>query len=217
MPSRRTVVTTVGATLSAPLGGCSQSASGELSPPFEAVTEPGAGQPVSLEVEPTREYTYVPEDDAVRYETTGPERVTHAKRMPFEEWGTRRANEHAYQRLNSRLDEEFPDRQLVRTAMGHLPVWELTSGKNSAERSDLEFKRAVEIGLKVLYYHVYDHNGDRVETPHVSWDALVNSVPRAIELTMLFPEREYTAILPVLCEQELHTLDREEKPSTYGL
>lgn len=67
------------------------------------------------------------------------------------------------------------------------------------------------------YYHVYDRNGDHVETPSVSWDALVDAVPRAIAVTMLFPERGYTAVLPVLCEQELHTLDRGENPPPCGL
>jgi predicted small lipoprotein YifL len=203
MPARRGVLTTMGAMLSLSISGCSQDGPIELDPPFEEQARLGEAPAMSFEVEPTHEYMYLPEEHAVRYETSGPQHVTHEEQLSFAEWGTRRATHHAYERLQSLLETEFPDHDLITTWMGSLPVWEIADGTTEPQTPESEFKRAVELGLKVEYYHVYDANGELRRTPDIPWKTLIATVPRTMDVTMLFPERRYTAILPVQCRREL--------------
>lgn len=63
------------------------------------------------------------------------------------------------------------------------------------------FKRDREIGPTVNHSTMYDRQGALVSSPKVAFEALVEATPRTMEVTMEFPEGEYTAILPVLCSK----------------
>jgi len=63
------------------------------------------------------------------------------------------------------------------------------------------FKRAGPITPTVFHEHTDNRDGEITIEPSVSFQAIVNPTPRTIDVTMLFPEREYSTILPAVCKR----------------
>lgn len=203
MPSRRAVLATLGVTLAAPTSGCSGGASNRLTPAVESRQRLGAASQILVTTNPTRKYTYLPEEDAVRYE----ERfngVTHTERMPFEEWGTRRATEHARARLWSRFTARYQHFETVASGVGMVAAYELAPGDSGITPTEADFKRAINIAPKLYYYVRYaEQTGEIVQSPPIAWEEFVATVPRTVAVAIQFPEREYRAVLPGVCVRDV--------------
>ncbi|WP_152417971.1 hypothetical protein [Haloferax elongans] len=164
-------------------------------PKVEPISRLGGGSPVELSVQPEREYEYLETEDKVRV------RYDHGSdTTPFGEWGTLRATEHASRYVKTTLQEQSLLKTGVSVGMGIVKLDELTetSGEKPVES---EFNRDREIGPIVSHMHHYSRDGTLLSSPAVSFDTLVKATPRTMEVTMEFPERDYTAILPVLCRK----------------
>jgi len=196
---RRTVLTGASAALSLLLAGCSSGidANDEFDPDVEPVERLGAAPPVSIEAEPEREYEYRPESDSVRVEFDEGETAT----MPFDEWGTRRATDHAVDHVYSLLEAESLTGTSISVGQGRAVVSELDRTTAADAPPTPGFDRDVQIAPIVSHEHRYDRDGELVSDPSVSFDAIVEATPRTVDVTVLFPEREYAATLPVVCKR----------------
>ncbi|WP_327053544.1 hypothetical protein [Halomicrococcus gelatinilyticus] len=196
---RRTVLAGTGTALSLLLAGCSNGidANDEFDPDVEPVERVGGAPPVSIEAEPEREYEYRPGSDSVRVEFDGGETAT----MPFDEWGTRRATDHAVDHVYSLLAEQSLAGTGVSVGQGEAVLSELDRTTAEDAPSAPELDRDAQFAPVVFHEHRYDRNGDLVSEPSVSFDAIVEATPRTVDVTVLFPEREYAATLPVVCQR----------------
>lgn len=162
-------------------------------PPFERVSRLGGASGVELSAQPERDYEYLEDEDhvLVQYESG-------SDTIPFDEWGTLRATDHAVNDIGTRLEARSLHKSGVRLGTGVVALDELT--ETSGERPvESDFKRDRDIGPIVSHLHHYARDGTLLSSPTVSFDALVEATPRTMTVTMEFPERSYTAILPVLC------------------
>jgi len=85
--------------------------------------------------------------------------------------------------------------------MGTVVLSEIDWAGTSSPPTEDEFSRDAEFGTKVYHLHHYDRNGGLLNEPSVSFDDVVSATSRKIEITIVFSEREYTAVLPVLCHR----------------
>jgi hypothetical protein len=165
----------------------------DFEPDIEEKIKLGQADPVSTEAEPEREYEYLEEDDAVLIEyNTG-----RTNRMPFDEWGTRRAVAAGADYIQQRLEQKEWGSE-ISFARG---VVELTDLEGDVDES--EFDRDIRLGIKLNYYIGYSRDGEKQFEPEVDFSKVVDATPRKIEVTMLFPEQEYTAVLPVICRRNV--------------
>ncbi|WP_299234445.1 hypothetical protein [Natronomonas sp.] len=200
MPSRRTVLAGLGS-LSAAAGGCVSGGPERAPPAVDPVQRLGTGTRLSFVADPIREYTYVPEEKQARYEREV-DGVTRTGRMPFEEWGTRRAAARARARLWARFSDRYREYEFVTSSVGSVGSAELDAGGAGEAPAETAFERAVDVAPRLRYNVWYDdRTGEVVRRPPVSWEALVAAVPRTIEVTMAFPERAYRAVLPGVCQR----------------
>lgn len=200
MYSRRTVLAAVSSVLTA-AAGCLSRHSENPSPAIDSIQRLGTDARLSFVVDPVREYTYLPEDEIVRYEEEF-NGVTHTEQMPFREWGTRQAAAHARNRLWSRFTTQYRDYEFVASSVGSIESVELEANKTAEASTENSFKRAVDIAPKLRYNMWYnDQTGEIVRKPPISWETFVAAVPQTVEVTMVFPEREYNAVLPGVCQR----------------
>lgn len=71
-----------------------------VEPPFEPIIRLGGASSATISAEPVREYEYLDDDHEVRVEYN-----SGADTIPFDEWGTLRATDHASQYVRYRLRE----------------------------------------------------------------------------------------------------------------
>lgn len=156
----------------------------------EATQVLGAAPSISIESEPDRDYDYLKDEDRVQIQYDG----GGTDEMPFDEWGTRQATSAAADHILTLLDEEGVLKEGIRVGEAIFDLDDLED--NSEESPDsTEFERDVDIGPVVSYLED-DSKDDEIE---VEFETVVESTPRSIEVSMLFDEGEYTAILPVMC------------------
>lgn len=170
MPSRRVILRTTGLTVGVGLAGCLSNADDP-----DEFGDRGAGgeaDPITLESAPVTEYEYQPETETVVFED-GDERYT----LPFSEWGTHEAAMIAAPAVRETLSAA--DITDVRVGRGRV-LAETVADSEALERDS-------NLGV------VVENTG---ETP---FDRLVAATPRRCHVTVLFPEGDYTAVLPVLC------------------
>lgn len=195
--SRRKLLETTGATLSVLLSGCSNRSDSHRELDFEQLNRLGGASPVAIESEPVREYEYIAEDDRVRLHYDSGETSTR----PFTEWGTMRAAYHAANHIKSLLDAESLMGDGIDVGWGRLDFSEINWTEGDSTPTEDEFSRDADFAPMVSHLHHYDRKGNLISKPDVSFESITEATPRAIDVTMLFPEREYTATLPVLCER----------------
>ena len=129
------------------------------------------------------------------------DRAGDPETLPFAEWGTRRAADHAVDYIRSLLTAESLLDNGVDVFEGRISNAEGSWTRTAATSTESEFDRAVEIGPIVSHTHVYDRHGNLVSEPTVSFRSLVEMIPRSITVTIQFTEKAYTATLPVLCRR----------------
>lgn len=120
--------------------------------------------------------------------------------MPFEEWGSQQATKHATEHVRSLLDRQALLGEYLTVGSGRIDVSKLTES-NSPGPTEPSIDGALDTGPIVYHVHHYDRQGNLVDQPAVSFQSVVEATPRSGAVTMLFPERAYTATLPVLCER----------------
>ena len=197
--NRRTVLAGTGTALSLFLAGCSSDtdSNAEFDPDVERVERLGAARSATIEAEPEREYEYLAESDSVRVEYDDGETGT----MPFDEWGTRRATDHAVDHVHALLESESLTGTGVAVGQGEILLSELDRSSTDDSSTDPGVERDVPIGPLVSHQHHYSRDGDLISKPAVSFQRIVETTPRTVDVTMSFPQREYTAVLPVACRR----------------
>ena len=214
---RRAFLTGVGSVVSLSCAGCSAPSSDSqiISPhrdtptletetagsEFDSAVEPtlrlGAASGLTFEVAPSREYEYLEANNSVRITWDAGDSST----MPFARWGTQRAVDHASDRLQTLLDEKSLTGTGISVGQGRFELSDIDVPADEEPPTDAEFKRAVALGPMVFHQHHYARDGSLLSEPDVDFQKIVANTPRVMEITVLFPEQEYTAILPVACDR----------------
>lgn len=171
------------------VAGCS----GDDFDPVESRRRLGAAAPITIDVNPERDYEY----DADRDEVTTDSGTT----MPFDEWGTRRATVHAADAVNEILDEASLLGEGISTGTGRADLDSLDEWAGDGRPAETEFERDLEVAPIVFHQHHYDRKGSLISKPEVSFDRIVEETPRSAEVTVRFPEKAYRAVLPVVCRR----------------
>lgn len=197
--NRRRILSGIGVAFSSSFAGCLASDSlmrgngDDFEPDVEPATRLGSAEQDSIEAKPEREYEYNEEHDTVH--------ITYdsgrTNEMSFDEWGTRRATSAAESHIHSLLEKEQLLETGVSVGSGVAEVDELDENT-----SESEFDRAVSLGPIVRHSTLYSRDGTLIFEPEVEFETVVATTPRSIEVTMLFNEREYTAVLPVVCRRD---------------
>jgi hypothetical protein len=194
---RRSAITGAGTVLSMLLAGCSGDADSKFDPDVEPVERLGAGSPVAIEAEPEHEYEYLAESNSVHVEY----KYGDSETMPFADWGTRRAAVHAADHVHTLLRKESLIGTAISVDHGEAILTELDRTSTDDSPPNPALNRAVPVAPIVFHKHTYNRDGKITIEPSVSFQTIVNATPRTIDVTMLFPEREYSTILPVVCKR----------------
>lgn len=162
----------------------------DFDPAVDVRTKLGRADPVSIEAEPEREYEYLEDDDAVHIEyDTG-----ETSDIPFDEWGTLRALEAGAEYVRNIVGEN--------DWKGVYVSQRLTESRYiDANSNESEFDRDFDVSISVDLVTTYARDGTKIREPSVEFDVVSNAIPRKIEVTMLFPERDYTAVFPIICHR----------------
>ena len=171
------------------LAGCG----GDDFDPVEPKERLGSGNPISLEADPERGYHYYEADDTVTTDS--------GAEMPFDEWGTRRATAHASDAVKEILLEQSLLVDGVTTGTGGTDLGSLDEWAGDDRPREEDFDRDLEISPIVAHQHHYDRDGNLISKPEIPFERIVEATPRAAEATVLFPERKYRAVLPVVCQR----------------
>mgnify|MGYP000202701127 CR=1 FL=1 len=197
--SRRTYLAQTGLTVSLLASGCAgfrDDSPDSAFDPIERRQQLGGAEPVAIEAEPEREYTYLPDEDRVRI-TYGSGR---SQSMPFEEWGTMRAKFQAADHVGTLLQQESLLGDGISTGVGEVSLDSLVDATPPAGTTPIEY-RSAESAPIISHEHLYDRDGTLVTEPDAAFETVVAATPRAVTVTMLFPEREYTTTVPVVCKR----------------
>lgn len=167
----------------------------EFNPAIEPTTRLGTAPRISFEATPEREYEYLEESNRVRilYDSG------HTSTIDFETWGTGRAASHAADRLQHILEEKSLTGTGISVGKGRVTVSEIDVPASGDPPTQEEFERGAPVCPQVFHFHHYARNGSLISEPEVPYQELVEAAPRSMEVTMVFAENEYTAVLPVVC------------------
>ena len=196
--SRRRVLSSIGVALSSSVAGCLAPGSlmrgneDDFEPDVEPIARLGSAEQDSIEAKPEREYEYNEEHDTVHI-TYDSERTNE---MSFDEWGTRRAASAAESHILSVLETEQLLGAGVDVGSGVAEVNGLDDNP-----SESEFERTIPLAPVVHHEALYSRDGTLISDSEIEFETVVATTPRSIEVTMLFDEREYTAVLPVVCRR----------------
>lgn len=159
----------------------------------------GGDDGASIEAETDREYEYLEGEDRIRIEY--PQGGTNE--MPFEEWGTRCAAEAAAEYVRSSLEETGVLETVIAVGRGQTSLDDL----DGDDPDSAEFERALPSGVSVSHGPSYGRDGALLSRPSIDFGTLVDSTPRSVTVTMNFEERDYTAVLPVVCRRTCEQVD----------
>jgi hypothetical protein len=70
------------------------------------------------------------------------------------------------------------------------------------QSTEIEFHRATNRSPIVFHQHHYSRDGDVITDPAVAFESVVNATPRSVSVTVTDLNREYIAVLPVMCERD---------------
>lgn len=185
---RRTVLTAAATSVLTPLGGCVDAVrdTGDVDPDIEVTTRLGTAQQVSIEADPDRRYQYHEDTDE----------VSATRRMPFDEWGTRRAVAHGASHLRTLFEDADVYGNGIRVSSG---VAELADLDENVPED--QFARDFELAPIASHEHHYSRDGELRVEPEISFETMREVAPRSMAVTMLFEERDYTAVLPIFCRR----------------
>lgn len=166
-------------------------------PDVEPARRLGQGPGVSFEATPERAYEYLEASDRVqiRYDS-GDTSV-----MAFDRWGTARATDHGADRLQSILNSKSLTGTGIGIGQGRVEVADIEVSSGEERPTQDEFKRAAPLSPSVYHSHDYARDGSLISEPDVPFQRIIEETPRSMEITMLFPEKEYTAVLPAVCHR----------------
>ncbi|SDQ63674.1 hypothetical protein [Natronobacterium texcoconense] len=162
-------------------------------PDFETIHKIGEAEPIAIEAKPDREYEYIEAEETVRIQDSRGE----TRELSFDEWGTRQALSAAESHVISLLEDEDVG-SMIDVGIGGPGLSEVSN--KDVDESD--FDREGESSIVVSHTTLYTQTGEKHDEPAIGFEYLVELIPTKIEVTMLFDEREYTAVLPVLCHRE---------------
>ncbi|WP_049896460.1 hypothetical protein [Natrialba chahannaoensis] len=171
----------------------------------------GEAPPVSIEAAPDQEYEQSRDDNRVSIETETGE----TKEMAFAEWGTRQATSAAIDHVQTFFEEEgivkgtVDGAEISETAMDVEPdavTDEFFENEEAVDPSEFESEAAV---VPVVRHTTMYSNEGELEYgsgenwgPQVDFETVVESTPQSAEVTVTFPERDDTSVVPVLCLRE---------------
>jgi len=170
----------------------------EFNPGVEQITGVGEGSGISFEVEPEWDYEYLKESDSVRIEYDAGDSST----MAFDTFGTLRAADHSSDRLQRILEDNSLTGTGINAGWGRVELTEIDMSTGEAESLQEAVTRDAPMAPKVYHSYHYDRDGSLISEPTVPFQDIVESVPRLIEISIRFPEKKYTAVLPVVCSKE---------------
>jgi len=198
--SRRVFLQIGGASLTILAGGCIGQSNANEEPKEnettsgldrELSTQLGEAPEVMAEVEPTGDYEYIQEENRIR---TG-----DSSTQPFPEWATAKAADHAGNYIRSLLDEKSLLGDGVTAGSGIVDFSEIDWDRSQPDKD--EFSQDGRFAPIVSYTYRFDSDGNLIGEPDITFDKLVSETPRKAEVTVLIPEQEYIATVPVICRQ----------------
>lgn len=200
--NRRTFLAGLGASSCLTSAGCLSTPSPsttteEFNPDVEPTTRLGTAPGISFEATPERDYEYLEESNRVRILYDSGDTST----VDFETWGTGRAASHAADRLHRLLEEKSLTGTGINIGKGRVELVDIDVPAGGDPPTQEEFTRGAPVCPQVFHFHHYARDGSLISKPEVSFQKLVDASPRSMEVTMLFPEKEYTAVLPVACSR----------------
>jgi hypothetical protein len=166
-------------------------------PDVEPINRLGGTAVVSIEATPERDYEYLEDEDRVRIRYDS----GRTNEMSFDEWGTRRATSAAADHVRTGLDDAGVLGDGVDVGVGVVELDDLDEGRSERAADPSEFDREVNLGPIVNHSRGYSREGELLYEPAVEFEAVVDATPRSVDVTMSFEEREYTAVLPVMCKK----------------
>ncbi|MXR51125.1 hypothetical protein GRX03_05825 [Halovenus sp. WSH3] len=169
----------------------------EFTPDVEPVTRLGKAPSISFEAAPERAYEYLEADDSVRIHYDSGETST----MSFDRWGTARAVDHGSDRLQSLFENKSLIGTGISIGQGQVELSNIEVSSGGEQPTQEEFKWGAPLAPIGFHSHHYARDGELISKPDVPFQRLVEEAPRSMEITMLFPEKEYTAVLPVVCDR----------------
>lgn len=170
----------------------------EFNPDIEQVTRLGDAPGISFEMTPKREYEYLEESDRVRIQYDSGDSST----MPFGKFGTLRAVDHSSDRLQQILEDNSLTGTGISTGEGRVKSAEIDTSNSETAPVRAEFSRDVPRAPIVFHSHHYARDGSLISEPDITFEEIVATVPRSIDVTMRFPEKRYTAVLPGVCTKD---------------
>ncbi|RXK51771.1 hypothetical protein [Halorientalis pallida] len=197
---RREFLAGLGASVGVIYAGClspSSTQTEEFTPDVEPTKRLGQAPGISFDAKPQEEYEYLEESDSVRIQYESGESSTFA----FAWWGTARAAEHGADRLKRLLEDKSLTGTGISTGWGETELAAIDVPTDEDPPTQEEFKRGPPLCPKVRHLHHYARDGSLISKPDVSFSRIVEATPRSMEITMLFPEKAYTAVLPVVCSR----------------
>jgi len=170
----------------------------EFEPGIEQVMRLGGASGISFEEDPEWEYEYLEGSDRVRiqYDSGG------SSTTAFGKFGTLRAADHCSDRLQRILEDNSLAGTGISAGWGRVELTEIDSSTNETVTLRKEITRDAPMAPKVYHSHHYARDGSPISEPAVPFEDIVETVPKLMEITILFPEKRYTAVLPVVCTKE---------------
>lgn len=173
------------------------SRSREFDPDVEPKKQLGEASGISFEIEPNWDYEYLEESDEVQIQFEGGDSTTVA----FDTFGVRRAADHGSNRLEQILESNSVAGKGIGTGGGRVDLSEIDTAPEEDDSLRDEFTHDPLWAPRVFHTHYYDRNGVLNSKPEVPFQDVIEVVPRSMDITILLPERTYTAFLPVICRK----------------
>ena len=169
----------------------------EFDPDIEQRIQLGGASKSTLEIAPKDDYEYLAEEGKVRIEYDSGDTST----MSFGRYGTHQAVDHGTDRLQRLLESESMTGTGISVGRGGFEISELTT--STAEESPLseEIKRDALLAPKVFHSHHHARDGSLISEPSISFQEIVEVIPRMMNITITFPEQQYQAVLLVVCKK----------------
>jgi len=169
----------------------------EFDPDVEQITRLGAAPDIKFEVAPDSDYEYLEERNRVRLHYDSGDTST----MSFGRYGTHQAVEHGSDRLQRILDAKSLTGTGISVGQGEFDISDLTTSTPEDSSLQEEIVRDAPLAPMVFHSHHYARDGSLISEPSIAFQEIVEAVPRVMDISITFPEQNYRAILPVVCEK----------------
>jgi len=122
--------------------------------------------------------------------------------MKFGKFGTLCAVDHGSDRLQQILEDNSLIGTGISTGQGQIKSTEIDTSNNETAPVQAEFSRNVPRAPIVFHSHHYARDDSLISEPDIAFEKIVATVPRSMEVTVLFSEKRYTAVLPCVCTKD---------------